>query len=340
MPPQRSALKSWAKQTLHGVQNCLIPSFKPDMSELDEAGIRLDVRQSIAHGFVSSLCLAEAGLTLDEARRFVSIVTDEAKDAIVVSTTIMFDTFAQNEAMLRHANDAGCRLAFIDYPHSWTPRNEQDVYDAALSLCNASDMGVFLHPVGRDNMRRLHPSGCSADLLQRLAGIDSVVAVEITDFGLLSDYLHVCADQILLQCPLERFLPLLVERCNLQLLGPGAYELYQTPDQPLLVQCMKLLRSGDHDNAMAIYWRLAPVRMAFEMKMMQMMPTGAHPLPLWKFYQWLSGGNGGYSSTRLPIMEVSEMDKSMALQAMMMSGLRTPAPTDDSFYAGRVNVRR
>ena len=40
---------------MKGLENIIIPSFTPDLSELDEEGIRWDVRQSIKHGFFSTL---------------------------------------------------------------------------------------------------------------------------------------------------------------------------------------------------------------------------------------------------------------------------------------------
>ena len=38
-----------------------------------------------------------------EAKRFVEIVADEAGEDLLVSTTALFDSFAQNEAMIAHA---------------------------------------------------------------------------------------------------------------------------------------------------------------------------------------------------------------------------------------------
>lgn len=62
----KQELKRWAKEHLKGVENTLFPSFTPDLQELDEDGIRLDVRQSIAHGFTSMMCATEVGLHFAE----------------------------------------------------------------------------------------------------------------------------------------------------------------------------------------------------------------------------------------------------------------------------------
>ena len=51
----RTELKAWAKENVKGLENCIIPSFTPDLTELDEEAIRWDVQQSIKHGFFSTL---------------------------------------------------------------------------------------------------------------------------------------------------------------------------------------------------------------------------------------------------------------------------------------------
>ncbi len=336
---QRSELKSWAKETLRGIQNCLIPSFKPDTLVLDEEGIRWDVRHSIKHGFLATLCVADTGLTLEESKKFIEIVVDEAKDEIIVSFTAMFDTFEHNLEMLKHAEKVGCQCAFIDYPRGFFPKSEDEIYQVTREMCEAANLGIFLHSLPKDNFMMLHPSGYSPSLLSRLADIDNVVGAEIADFGLMAEYFRVCKDKIILQCPLERFMPLLVQQFGLQLMGPGTYELFQSPEKPYLVDYFNLLLKGNYDNAMEIFWKLTPVRIPFEIKVMQLIPHGTHPLPLWKYYQWLTGGNGGFTFSRLPIMEVQFQDRIMARQALHAIGI-TPREPDEEFFVGRVNYGR
>ncbi|HLF76375.1 MAG TPA: hypothetical protein VJB57_02705, partial [Dehalococcoidia bacterium] len=45
--------KQWARETFLGAESSLLPSFTPHKQELDEEGIRHDVRNSIQHGFFS-----------------------------------------------------------------------------------------------------------------------------------------------------------------------------------------------------------------------------------------------------------------------------------------------
>ena len=47
--------KDWAKEKFTGLEGIMLPSFTPDLAELDEAGIRHDVRYLINQGFFSIL---------------------------------------------------------------------------------------------------------------------------------------------------------------------------------------------------------------------------------------------------------------------------------------------
>ena len=58
----KSEAKQWAKEHYRGLENTLMPSFTPDLAQLDEEGIRHDVRFSIEQGFFSTLCCLEATL--------------------------------------------------------------------------------------------------------------------------------------------------------------------------------------------------------------------------------------------------------------------------------------
>src|SRR5438874_13386840 len=77
--------KAWAREVFMGADCSLLPSFKPGSLELDEEGIRHDVRQGIQQGFFSMFA-ASVGLQGEERRRFVEIATDEAGEEILIST--------------------------------------------------------------------------------------------------------------------------------------------------------------------------------------------------------------------------------------------------------------
>lgn len=107
MSRTKSEMKSWARENLKGIENTLFPSFDPELKALDEDGIRLDVRQSIKHGFFSMMCATETGLTMDEAKRFLEIATDEAGDDILVTTSVILNSFEENMELVEHAGKVG-----------------------------------------------------------------------------------------------------------------------------------------------------------------------------------------------------------------------------------------
>ena len=84
--------KEWAHQHFKGVENQMIPSFTPDFFSLSEQGIRLDIQQTIRHGFFATMCSGSgAGVVLDfrETMALLDIATDEAKGKLLVGAAIM-----------------------------------------------------------------------------------------------------------------------------------------------------------------------------------------------------------------------------------------------------------
>jgi hypothetical protein len=51
-----SKQKLWARHNYKGMSTLLFPSFTPDFQAIDEEGVRLDVQNSIDHGFIGAMC--------------------------------------------------------------------------------------------------------------------------------------------------------------------------------------------------------------------------------------------------------------------------------------------
>jgi len=337
MPVARADLKQWAREHMVGVENCTFPSFTADMAALDEEAIRHDVRQAIAHGFFSTMCSTETGLSFEEAKRFVEIVADEGKGRISVSTAILFDTMAQNREFLVHAEAAGCDTALLGYAPSYYPTSEEQIECVTREMCELTDLGIVLYPSPHYNFGRFHHSGFNPKLIEGLAGIDSVVAIKVGEPGLAAECAKRVGEQILVNCPVERWLPLCWLTFGQQWIGAGCYEVFQSPQKPYLVQYFDLLRSGRWDEAMDIYWMLTPLRVMFEQQFNQTVMSGTYHWPLQKYYQYLSGGNGGY--TRQPCMKVHQFEMDPLRFSMRMVGLN-PEESDEAFYYGRMSFAR
>ncbi len=331
-------MKAWAFENLKGIENCTFPSFTPDLSELDEAGIRWDVDMAKQHGFRSTLCVAESGMTSDEAKRFVSIVADEAGDDLLVSTTALFDSVAQNRAMIEHAAAVGCDRVLLGYPPNYYPQTVDEIESLTRQMAAAGHIGISVYPSHKFNFGRFDPSGFPLAMLERLSDIDNVVAIEVAllEPGFIFECFRRCADRVLVQCPWERWLPLLNATYDQQWMGPGAYELFQSPDKPHLVTYFDLMLAGEMDAAMEIYWQLTPVRMVFEKQFMPTQGLGSYNWPQQKYYQWLVGGNGGY--TRQPTMKMYQHDMDEARNVLRAVDIE-PRMNDNEFYVGRANYQ-
>lgn len=333
----KSDLKKWAREKFKGPENCTLPSFSPDLSELDEEGIRWDVHQAIRHGFFSTLCTCEAGMTPDEVKRFVEIVADEAKGKILVSITLMCDSFKKSRELLAHAEKVGCSHVLFGYPANFYPKTSEEIFQVTKELCDSTNLGIVLYPTPHFNFERLHPSAFPLEVLNRAAEFDNVVAIKLGEAGLIAECWRKFGDQVLLSCPIERWWPMLYLAYKQQWIGAGPYETMQSPDKPYLVQYGKLMMEGKMDEAMEIFWNINTARLIFEQEHMKVVMLGVYPWTLYKYYQWLVGGNGGL--TRQPSIKIHQHQMELARMALRFIGI-TPNELDEEFYVGKFNYAR
>lgn len=340
MATDDSQPKQWARATMRGVQNMLIPSFSPDLAELDEDGIRWDVQQSIAHGFFGMNLTTQVGLTTAEAQRFVDITVDEAAGRIQVSPVVTFNSLDENLAFIRYAAAAGCDTLLVAYPPSFYPQSPDDIVAVTQQMCAAApELPMVIYVSFKWNFGRFHPAGFPLEVLERVTDIPNVVGllVGIIEPGFVHEAFRRFNGKVLVQAPWERWAPLLTQNFGMQYFGPGAYELFQTPEQRTLVDYYNLLLDGRTDEAMQRFWQLTPVRMVFEKQFMPTQMIGTYHWPQQKFYQWLTGGNGGF--TRQPVMKLYQHEVDEAMGALRALGV-TPRENLAEFYVGRVNYEK
>lgn len=315
-----------------GVENTTMPSFTPDLSELDEAGIRLDVATAKRHGFFSTLAATETGLSFDEAKRLVEIVVDEAGDDILVSTTLLFDNFERQAQMLEHAARVGVDAVLFGFPANFYPRSSAEILAQAIPLIESTDLAVVLYPSPHFNFMRLHPAGFPLDVIEKLVELDNVVGVKVGELSLHDEIYRRVGDRVLVQNPVERVLPTTALRYGQQWMGAGCYEALQSPEKPYLVDYFRMLREGQVDAAMQLYWRLTPARMSFEQQFNQTVMSGTYNWTMQKYYQWCVGGNGGF--TRQPAMKPHQHEMMATKMAFRQIGIE-PREPDAEFYVGR-----
>ncbi len=342
MTVSRNERKAWAREALRGIENVTMPSFTPDFADLDEEGIRWDVRQAKAHGFTSTMCAVETGLTTDEAKRFISVVCDEAAGEIGVSFTLLNDSFEQSVELLRHAETAGASHALLGYPQTFRPRDEQEIFDATAGLAEATNLGLVMYASDKFDFGRFHPSQVPFDAYDRIADIPNVVAMKVgfMDPAMTFEALRRFGERVQVNVGtpwLMGLFPLLHREYGVQWFGGGAWEFWQSPEKPYVVEYFDLVTSGRVEEAMQLYFRLAPATAAaMQGSLGRGGDVGMYHWPMGKYISWSVGGNGGL--TRDPAMRLSPMFMQMRKQGLRMIGIE-PREPDDEFYAGRVRYR-
>ena len=338
MTVQRSEMKAWAKEKMVGLENCIIPSFTPDLSELDEEGIRWDVQQSIKSGYLSTLCSAEVGLSFEEAKRFIEIVADEAKDKILVSTTLFNNSIEQNIELAKHAAKVGVHNGLLGYPPNYYPESEEQIFQDTKKITEASDLGIVLYATHKLNFERFHPSGFRPALLERLSDLDTVVACKIgsADWGFISEVFERCGEKILVNCPMISAAPAMIKAYKQQWCGAAVYEMFQSPEQPFVVDFYNLLLEGKDEEAMQIYWRIEPLLKMFEMHLMTIM-LGTYNWGMLKYHQWCVGFNGGFP--RMPVLKMYTHMMMATKMSYSMVGI-IPREPDEEFWVGRSNYKK
>jgi dihydrodipicolinate synthase/N-acetylneuraminate lyase len=332
----RTEAKQWAAEKWTGCCNVIMPSFTADLSGLNEAAIRHDVRRNIELGFWGALIVSECATTLDEYVRLMEICVDEAKGRQQFLMHGTFDTRAQIVAMAKEAERIGMGGVLIGHPNSFYPKDEDELYDHIAAVAGATDLCTSLFITVQMNLTRLHPSGYPPSVIARAAEIPNVVAVkyEVGRPGIAGDleiYKLLKGTGVLFSDPLEAHSPLTVELMGMQWMGTSNYEYWGGA----VPQYFELLRQSRIEEAMEIYWRIQPARNA--RVAIQNTVSGANFIHrmLWKYQGWLQGYNGG--RMRQPVAKLNDAQMRQVRDPLIHCGfdIKDEGPLD--FYNGRVS---
>jgi len=341
-----SEQKQWAKEFYKGVENSLKPSFSPDYKTLDEMGIRHDVRQSIKHGFFSSMCSSVA-TTLSEKKSFLEICCEESQGKILIGANVNLPKLENIIELLIHAEKVGCSHAFLGLPRKFSPDSEEDVYNYYRQIADSTKLPITLYGCASPALRRFHPSGILIDVFDRLADVPNFVAMKLTQPINLSLAFQLCerlSDRLLIAPAHLDLVPIIAKHYNVQWLGEWVVESVQSPEKPYLVEFMDLLNKRQFDQAMKIYWQMEPAyRYLYELQESFLL-RGSHPWAHIKYYHWCVGGNGGL------IREMKEhSDQSAMLDApgrqkirdlYRKIGISPVEAIEEEFVVGKANYAR
>ncbi|MCX2933753.1 dihydrodipicolinate synthase family protein [Mycobacterium sp. CVI_P3] len=333
LPYTRGEARDWARERMRGVANTMIASYTSDLSDINERGIRHDVRLEIEQGFMGFLATAETALSPDEYVRFVSTAVDEAAGKAMVIYHASFDTLEQNIAMARRCADAGAELALLSYPPNFYPGSEADIEGYTRAFCDTVDMAVMLFPVPLWGFERIHPASLSIELMERLVdSCPTVVAVKAEGghpaIGGFVEAWERLNDRVVVSEPIESVAMALAQLVPLQFSGTSNQEYYGAA----VPKMFDLIRNDQHAEAMSIYWQIHPARKA-NAKLTTIGGMNTVHRMAWKYQAWLSGYNGG--PLRMPTGRLLYDQMTMLRGALQSTGLPVTEDSDDTFFVGR-----
>jgi 4-hydroxy-tetrahydrodipicolinate synthase len=333
--------KLWAREHFRGMENFVLPSFAPDFAELDEEGIRHDVRQAARQGFVSTMPMA-LGLDAEERRRLLEIVADEARGKILVTASLGGGNPQARAESYRHAEQIGISQAFYTLPS--TPTTEEALYSAARDAIASTDLNVVLYGRPTEAFRRFHPTGLPLDVFDRLADLPNVIAVKLTQvmnpvtaFQLAERV----GDRLLLGPVNLDLVPLLATRHHIQWSGQWAVDSLQSPAKPYAARFMDLVGQGRLDEAVEVYWEMQPAVQAFFDLQAPLLRDGGHPWAHLKYYHWAAGGNGGLlrgESEHVPPLDAAARET--IRDTFLKVGITPVDLPDEAFLVGNAAYRR
>jgi 4-hydroxy-tetrahydrodipicolinate synthase len=338
--------KQWAREHYRGVENSLKASFSPDFRELDVDGIKADVQQSRRHGFFSSMC-SPSGVTIEERKRFISLICQEARPHMLVGANVNQPTLEDALDLLAHAEKAGCTHAFIGSPRTMEAATEESLYRYFKTVSEATSLPLILYGYSSWALRHLHPSGIVISVLDKVAELPNVVGMKLTqpiNVGLAFELLDRLGDRLLFGPANIQLIPILAKSYGVQWTGQWIVESLQSPEKPYLVEFMDLVGKGDLTAAMKLFWTMSPAYKHVHDLQEGHLAVGNHPWAHINYYRWCTGGNGG-----LPRPTKKAVDPSAVLDARgrdeikdiyQKMGIAPASHVEEEFIVGRANYEK
>ena len=333
LPYDRGDARDWARGRMRGVANTLIASYTSDLSDINEAAIRHDVRLEIEQGFVGFLAASETALTPDEYIRFVEVAADEAQGRALVIHHASFNTLDENIAVARRAAGAGAELALLAYPPNFYPKSTADVYEYTRRFCDEVDIAVMLFPVPLWGFERLHPASLSVEMMEQLIdNCPNIVAIKAEGghpgIGGFVETWQRLSERVVVSEPLEWVAMPLAMLVPLQFSGTSNQEYYGS----VVPRIFDHIQHGDHAEAMDLYWKIDAARRA-SAKIGAFGGANMVHRTAWKYQAWLNGYNGG--PIRMPAARLLYDQMSMLRNGLVASALPVTEDPDEEFFVGR-----
>lgn len=321
-----------------GMETVLLPSYKPETLELDEEGIRNDIRHVARLPGIRSFVMVAAPHDLEEMRRLMEISADEAKKVglsagifinepeggpqLEIGTRL--DSKMKNTVrIIKEWEEMGGEIFFFGYPLNFRPKSETEVVEFTRRIANQVDMAFILY-VTRHHKWDLPGGTVSPKTVAEMAGISNAVAIKHSpgDLAHTLQTLKLCGKQILVSDPFEAHWIPAMESGMECILGNCIVHLWQTEKVHPLFDYVQAAMRGDFQQAWEIYWRLQPMRDLWWSVHAEPFHMGLHPFSHWKYWEGLVGMTGGPLRQVAPLVhhEVREQSKALWQHYGILSG--------------------
>ena len=191
----------------------------------------------------------------------------------------------------------GCSYTMAGFPRNAKPETEDEVYAQFRKTIDSTSMAVVLYGSPVASLRRFDPTGIPLNVFDRLADHPNVVGIKLTHPMNPATAFEICerlSDRLIMgPCNFDH-LPVLAKNYkNVQWSGLWITDTLQSPEKPYAVEMMDLVTKGRMAEAMKVYWQMQPLVQGIYDLQAPLLLHESHPWAHMKYFQWLTGGNGG-----------------------------------------------
>lgn len=329
----RSEIKDRARAEWVGGCTVTLPSFTPDFSDLNEAGIRHDVARAAELGFWGSLVASESGTSFEEYKHFLEVAADAAPKGFRIVSHLSFDTVEQSIEVAKLSEALGIEAGLLSYPQSFRPKSAAEVVEHTKYVTDNTDLAMILFASSSWGFKPLDTTGFPLAALPEMVRLESAAALKYEGGGgaVMSAFSQVhalCSDHVLVQNPMEQHAPVQSRAYGVRWWGTSGYDSFGDR----VPRMMALLNESRYDEAMDLFWQYNPAREAKGAFHATFAGANLIHRQGWKYLGWLNGFNGGL--LRMPQMRLNPGQMKSLRAGLAASGFDLPA-SDEDFYAGR-----
>lgn len=334
----KSQARDWAREHWKGCIAVTMPSYSADFSRINENAIRHDILKLKELGYAGTLLVTELNITPEENARVTAVAREAGGPDFQLFFHAAFNTLEENIHALALAEREGVDSVLLSYPTAFWPTSLDEVFDYTKQLADSTDLGVMLFGLPAWGFERIDNAGMPVPWVRTvLDEIPNIVAIKAEQGnpgipGIMEMYHHF-RDEVVISCPIEGETIPLMSVLDFQFSGTSNTNWMSD----YFPRAFELARSGRWEEAMSLWWQVAPARAANTAILVgSAVGTTVINRTGWKYQEWLAGFNGG--ALRAPAPRIPDRLMKQARQALIASGLPVTDLPDSEFVRGRVSA--